>query len=89
MATTTKEETVLGFLNNTTRNEYNIDFRENLITLSYDFIIDTGIAKVLIKIGQQRWDSSDSNSIVSYLQSKEQKIHKALLTNQSEILSMK
>ncbi len=89
MATTTKEETVLGFLNNTTRNEYNIDFRENLITLSYDFIIDTGIAKVLIKIGQQRWDSSDSNSIVSYLQSKEQQIHKALLTNQSEILSMK
>lgn len=89
MATTTKEETVLNFLNKTARSEYNIDFRKNSITLSYDFIIDTGIAKVLIKIGQKRWDSSDSNSILSYLQSKKQKIEKALLTNQSEILSMK
>lgn len=89
MATTTKEKTVLDFLNKTTSSEYNIDFRENSITLSYDFIIDTGDTKVLIKIGQKRWESSDSNSIVSYLQSKEQKIHNALLTNQSEILSMK
>lgn len=89
MATTTKEETVLNFLNKTTRSEYNIDFRENIITLSYDFIIDTGNAKILIKIGQKRWDDSDSNSIISYLQSKKQKIEKALLTNQSEIISMK
>jgi len=86
---TTKEKTVLDFLNKTTCSEYNIDFRENSITLSYDFIIDTGITKVLIKIGEKLWDSSDSSSIVSYLESKEQKIHKALLSNESEILSMK
>ena len=40
----TKEEAVLEFLNNT-YNEYNIDPRENLITVSFDFIINTGNAK--------------------------------------------
>ena len=89
MAAPKKEETVLDFLNKTTGSKYTIDFRENSITLSSDFIIDTGTAKVLIKIGQKRWDSSDSDAIVSYLQSKEHKIQKALLSNESEILSMK
>lgn len=84
----TKEENGIEYLNNI-YSEYNIDFRENSITQSQDFIIDTGTAKVIIKIGQKRWDNSDSSSIVSYLRSKEKKIHKALLANQSEILSMK
>lgn len=89
MAIATKEKTVLDFLNNTTHSEYNIDFRENSVTLSYDFIIDTGATKILIKIGQKLWDSSDAISIVDYLQTKEQKIHKALLADESVILSMK
>ncbi len=84
----TKQETALDFLNNTC-GENNIDFRENTITLSYDFVIDTGTSKVIIKIGQKRWNDSDSRSIVTYLKSKEQQIQKALLTDQSEILPMK
>jgi len=84
----TKTEVVLDFLNNA-YNEYNIDTRENSITLSYDFIIDTGTAKIIMKIGRKRWDDSNNSSIVNYLQSKEQQIHKALLTNQDAILSMK
>jgi len=84
----TKEKTALDFLNNTC-SEYNIDFRENSITLSYDFIIDTRTAKIIIKIGKKRWEDSNNSSIVSYLQSKEQQIHKALLTNENAIISMK
>jgi hypothetical protein len=84
----TKEETVLDFINNT-YNEYNIDPRENLITLSYDFIINTGTAKIIIKIGRKRWDDSNKDSIVDYLKSKEQQIRDALLTNQDAILPMK
>ena len=86
--TATKEETALDFLNKTF-SEYSIDFRENAITSSYDFLIDTGTAKIIIKIGEKRWEKSDDISIVSYLESKEQQIHKALLTNESDILSMK
>lgn len=84
----TKKKTVLNFLNNT-YNGYNIDPRENAITVSFDFIIDTGTAKILIKIGRKRWDDSDSNSIVDFLISKEQQISKALFTNEDAILSMK
>ncbi len=84
----TKEKTVLDFINNT-YNGYDIDPRENSITLSYDFIIDTGTAKILIKIGRKRWDESDSSSIVDYLISKDQQIRNALLTNEDAILSMK
>ena len=84
----TKKETVLDFLNNA-YNEYNIDSHENSITLSYDFIIDTGTARIFIKIGQKRWDGSNNSSIVNYLESKEQQIRKALLTNQNAILLMK
>jgi hypothetical protein len=84
----TKEEIVLDFINNT-YNEYNIDPRENLITLSYDFIINTGTAKIIIKIGRKRWDDANKDSIVDYLKSKEQQIRDALLTNQDAILPMK
>jgi len=84
----TKEETALDFLKNSF-GKYNIDYRENSITVSYDFIIDTGTAKVIIKIGEKRWEDSNSTSIVSYLQSKQEKIHETLLTNQDTILSMK
>jgi len=84
----TKEKTVLDFINNT-YNEYNIDPRENAITLSYDFIIDTGTAKIIMKIGRKRWDDSNNSSIVDYLKSKEEQIRNALLTNQDAILSMK
>ena len=84
----TKTEVVLDFLNNT-YNVDNIDPRENSITLSYDFIIDTGTARIIMKIGRKRWEDSDNISIVNYLKSKEQQIHNALLTNQDAILSMK
>ena len=84
----TKKETVLDFLNNV-YNEYNIDSRKNSITLSYDFIIDTGTAKIIMKIGRKRWDDSNNSSIVDYLKSKEEQIRNALLTNQDAILSMK
>ena len=84
----TKEETVLDFLNNA-YNEYNIDSRENSITLSYDFIIDTGTARIFIKIGRKRWDESNNSSIVNYLKSKEQEIRDALLANENAILPLK
>jgi hypothetical protein len=84
----TKTETVLDFLNNT-YSEYNIDSRENSITLSYDFIIDTGPARIFIKIGRKRWDGSNNISIVDFLKSKEPQIREALLTNQNAILPMK
>ena len=83
-----KKENSLEFLNNA-YNEYDIDYRENSVTDSYDFIIDTGTAKIIIKIGRKRWDDSDNISIVEYLKSKEQQISKALFNNQYEILSMK
>ena len=84
----TKKETVLDFLNNA-YNEYNIDSHENSITLSYDFIIDTGTARIFIKIGRKRWDESNNSSIVDFLKSKEQQIREALLINQNAILPMK
>lgn len=84
----TKKETVLDYLNNA-YNEYNIDSRENSITLSYDFIIDTGISRIFVKIGRKRWDESDNSSIVDFLKSKEDQIREALLINQNAILPMK
>ena len=84
----TKKETALDFLTNA-YNGYNIDPRKNSITLSYDFIIDTGTAKIIIKIEQKRWDDFNNSSIVDYLKSKEQQIRKALSDNQDAILSMK
>ena len=49
----TKKETVLNLLNNA-YNEYHIDYRENSITESYDFVIDTGTSRIFLKIGQKR-----------------------------------
>jgi len=84
----TKKETVLDFLNNA-YNGYNIDSRENSITVSYDFIIDTGTARIFIKIDRKRWDRSDNSSIVDFLKSKEQQIREAILINQNAILPIK
>ncbi len=84
----TKKETVLDFLKNTYK-EYNFDSRENSITVSYDFIIDTGSARIFIKIGKKRWDESDNDSIVNYLESKEQQIREAVLANENAILTLK
>ena len=83
----TKKETVLDFFNNA-YNEYRIDYRENSITLSFDFVIDTGTARIFLKIGQKRWEESNSTSILDYLKSKEQQIRKAVLDNQDAILRM-
>ncbi len=84
----TKKQSALAFLNNA-YSEHNIIYRENGITLSYDFIVNTGTAKILIKIGEKRWGDSDPISIVEYLESKEQQISKALLDNEDAILSLK
>ena len=84
----TKKETVLDFLNNA-YNEYHIDYRENSITLSCDFVIDTGTARIFLKIGRNRWDDSNSSSILNFLKSKEQQISKAVLENKDAILPMK
>ena len=86
--TATKKETVLDFLKKTYK-EYNFDARTNSITSSYDFIIDTGTARIFIKIDMKRWDASDNSSIVNYLESKEQQIREALLINQNAILPLK
>ena len=84
----TKKETVLDFLNNA-YNEYHIDYRENSVTLSCDFIIDTGAARIFLKIERKRWDDSNSTSILNFLESKEQKIRKVVLDNQDAILPLK
>jgi hypothetical protein len=84
----TKKETVLDFLKNTYK-EYSFDTRKNSITSSHDFIIDTGTARIFIKIGMKRWDASDNSSIVDFLKLKEQKIREALLANQNAILPLK
>ncbi len=84
----TKKETVIDFLSNA-YNKFTIDSRENSITSSYDFIIDTGTARIFIKIGRKRWDGSDNSSIVTFLKSKEKQISEALLINENAILPMK
>jgi hypothetical protein len=84
----TKKETVLAYFNNA-YNEYDVESRENSITESYDFIVDTGIARIFIKIGRKRWDKSNNSSIVEFLKSKDQQICKALFINQNAILPIK
>lgn len=84
----TKKETVLDFLNNA-YNEYHIDYRENSVTLSCDFVIDTGAARIFLKIERKRWDDSNSTSILNFLKSKEQRIRKAVLDNRDAILPIK
>ncbi len=84
----TKKEIVLGFLKKAYK-ECNFDFRKNSITQSHDFIIDTGEARIFIKIGMKRWDGSDNNTIVDFLKSKEKQISEAILINENAILPMK
>ncbi len=83
----TKKETVMEFLK-IGYDEYHVDYRENSITESYDFIIHTGTSKILLKIGQNRWDDSNSSSILIFLESKEEQIRKVVLDNQDAILRM-
>ena len=82
-----KKETVLDFFN-TGYNEYHVDYRENSITESYDFVISTGTSRIFLKIGQKRWDDSDRSSIIDFLESKEEQIRKVVLDNQNAILRM-
>ena len=80
-------ETVLDFFN-TGYNEYHVDYRENSITESYDFVISTGTSRIFLKFGQKRWDNSDKSSIIDFLESKEEQIRKIVLDNQNAILRM-
>ena len=82
-----KKETVLDFLN-TGFDEYDVDYRENAVTESYDFVIRTGTSKIFLKIGQKRWDDSNSSSIIDFLESKEEQIRKVVSDNQNAILRM-
>ena len=83
----TKKETVLDFFN-TGYNKYHVDYRENSVTESYDFIIKTGKSRIFLKIGQKRWDDSNRSSIIDFLESKEEQIRKVVLENQNAILRM-
>jgi len=83
----TKKENVLDFLS-TGYNEHDVDYRENSITESYDFIIRTGTSRIFLKIGQKRWDDSDRFSIIDFLESKEEQIRKVVLDNKDAILRM-
>jgi hypothetical protein len=83
----TKREAVLDFFN-TGYTDYNVDYRENSITESYDFVIDTGTSRIFLKIGQKRWEDSNSSSIIDFLESKEEQIRKVVLDNQDAILRM-
>lgn len=83
----TKRETVIDFLN-VGFNEYDVDYRENAITESYDFVINTGSSRIFLKIGEKRWEDSNSSSIINFLESKEEQIRKVVLDNQNAILRM-
>jgi hypothetical protein len=80
-----KKETVMDLLS-LDYEEYDVDYRENAITESHDFIINTGTSKIFLKIGQKRWNDSDNSSIVDFLESKEEQIQKVVLDNQNAIL---
>ena len=83
----TKKENVLDFFN-IGYNEHHVDYRENSITESHDFVINTGTSRIFLKIGQKRWDDSNRSSIVNFLESKEEQIRKVVLDNQDAILRM-
>ena len=83
----TKRETVLDFFN-TGYDEYHVDYRENMITESYDFVINTGSSRIFLKIGEKRWDGSNRSSIIDFLESKEDQIRKVVSENQNAILRM-
>ena len=82
-----KRETVLNFFNNGF-SEYAVDYRENSITESYDFVINTGTSRIFLKIGQKRWDDSNKYSIIDFLKAKEEQIRKVVLDNEDAILRM-
>jgi len=82
-----KKETVLNFFN-TGYKEYHVDYRENSITESYDFVINTGTSRIFLKIGQKRWEASNSASIIDFLESKQEQIRKVVLDDQDAILRM-
>jgi len=84
----TKREIVLDFFN-TGYDEYHVDYRENMITESYDFIINTESSRIFLKIGQKRWDDSNRSSIIDFLESKEDQIRKVVSENQNAILRIK
>jgi hypothetical protein len=84
---TSKKKTVLEFLN-IGYDDYHVDYRENEITESYDFVIHTGESKIFLKIGQKRWDDSNSDTIIDFLESKEEQIRKVVSDNQDAILRM-
>ena len=81
----TKKETVLDFFN-TGFSEYHVDYRENSITESYDFVINTGTSRIFLKIGEKRWDDSNNSSIIDFLESKEDQIRKVVSDNQDAII---
>jgi hypothetical protein len=83
-----KKEAVLDFFK-TGYGEYDVDYRENSITESYDFVIHTGTSKIFLKIGQKRWDDSNRSSIIDFLESKEEQIRKAVSEDEDAILRMK
>ena len=83
----TKKETVLDFFN-LGYNEYHVDYRENSITESHDFVINTGTSRIFLKIGEKRWDDSNNSSIINFLESKEEQIRKVFSDNQDAILRM-
>jgi len=81
----TKKETVLDFFK-LDYSEYDVGYRKNAVTESYDFVIDTGTSRIFLKIGQKRWNDSNSSSIVEFLESKESQIRKVVSDNQDAIL---
>ena len=83
----TKKETVLDFLN-TGYDDCHVDYRENSVTESFDFIIRTGESRIFLKIGQKRWNDSNRSSIIDFLESKEEQIRKVVSDNQDAILRM-
>lgn len=84
---TSKLQTILDYLKKT-YDEYDIDSRENPETLSCDFSIDTGTARIILEIRRKLWDNCNNVSIVSYFESQESMIRKALLDNQDVTLPM-
>jgi len=82
---TSKKETVMDFFSSD-YSDYHVDYRENSITESYDFIISTGTSRIFLKIGQKRWDDSSRTSIIDFLESKAEQIRKVVSDNQNAIL---
>ena len=62
--------------------EHNVSHRESPeITDSYDFAIDTGTARIILKFKRRFWEDNTGESIVHYMQGQHTTIDRALLTN--------